>query len=93
MAHYLGMKISRVLAGGKKYHADLNASYNIGARFFIRAAIKSLYEKKRLALWANVPEVLVRTQQTLSTLYKFVHCRLLSCVDRLGIESRYFVYL
>lgn len=96
MAHYLGMRISRVLARGtsmyaydgtgevirsdrkdlcefsegKQYHADLNASYNIGARFFIRAAIKPLSEKRRLVLGAKVPEVLVRTEQTLSTLYK-----------------------
>lgn len=100
MAHYLGMRISRVLARGtsmyaydgtgevsrsdrkdlcefsegKKYHADLNASYNIGARFFIRAAIKPLSEKRRLALGAKVPEVLVRTEQTLSTLYKLQTC-------------------
>ncbi|MDQ6109205.1 transposase [Enterococcus faecalis] len=100
MAHYLGMRLSRVLARGtsmyaydgtgkvqrdsrgdlcefpegKKYHADLNASYNIGARFFIRAAIKPLSEKRRLTLGAEVPEVLVRTEQTLSTLYKLNTC-------------------
>lgn len=60
---------------GKKYHADLNASYNIGARFFIRATIKPLSEKRRLALGAKVPEVLVRTEQTLSTLYKLQTCK------------------
>ena len=100
MAHYLGMRISRVLARGtsmyaydgtgevnrsdrkdlcefpegKQYHADLNASYNIGARFFIRAAIKPLSEKRRLALGAKVPEVLVRAEQTLSTLHKLRTC-------------------
>ncbi len=63
MAHYEGLRISRVLArgtskyafdgsgevvrtprkdlctfaSGKRYHADLNASYNIGARFYLRA--------------------------------------------------------
>ncbi|WP_244913513.1 IS110 family transposase, partial [Heyndrickxia sporothermodurans] len=63
MAHYLGMRISRINARntsalafdgsgkvqrnakkdlatfttGKVYHADLQASYNIGARYFIRA--------------------------------------------------------
>lgn len=100
MAHYLGMRISRVLARGtsmyaydgtgkvtrsdrkdlceflegKQYHTDLNASYNIGARFFIRAAIKPLSEKRRLALGAKVPEVLVRTEQTLSTLHKLHTC-------------------
>lgn len=100
MAHYLGMRISRVLApgtsmyaydgtgevvrsnrkdlctfsNGKHYHSDLNASYNIGARFFIRAIIKPLSEKRRLALGAKVPEVLVRTEQTLSTLQKLTAC-------------------
>lgn len=100
MAHYLGMRISRVLARGtsmyaydgtgevarsdrkdlcefsegKQYHADLNASYNIGARFFIRAVIKPLSEKRRLALGAKVPEVLVRTEQTLSTLHQLKAC-------------------
>lgn len=59
---------------GKKYHADLNASYNIGARFFIRAVIKPLSEKRKLALGAKVPEVLVRTEQTLSTLLKLQTC-------------------
>ncbi|NTJ98368.1 hypothetical protein HQ633_12145 [Enterococcus faecium] len=59
---------------GKKYHADLNASYNISTRFFIRAATKHLSEKRRLALGAKVPEVLVKTEQTLSTLYKLQTC-------------------
>jgi putative transposase len=59
---------------GKQYHADLNASYNIGARFFIRAAIKPLSEKRRLALGAKVPEVLVKTEQTLSTLHQLRTC-------------------
>lgn len=54
--------------GGKYYHRELNTSYNIGARYFIRAYIKSLSEKRRLALEAKVPEVLLRTEQTLSTL-------------------------
>lgn len=63
---------------GKPYHADLNASYNIGARFFIRTTIKPLFDKRRLAFGAKIPEVLVRTGQTLSPL---------SCVDRLGIKK------
>lgn len=96
MAHYLGMRISRVLANGtskyaydgtgevvrserkdlcefsdgKQYHADLNASYNIGARFFIRAIIKPLSEKRRLELEVEAPQILVRTKHTLSTLYE-----------------------
>lgn len=30
---------------GKQYYVDLNALYNIEARFFIRTAIKFLFEK------------------------------------------------
>ncbi|WP_200792834.1 RNA-guided endonuclease TnpB family protein [Caldanaerobius fijiensis] len=33
---------------GKKYHADLNASYNIGARYFIREILNPLSERERL---------------------------------------------
>lgn len=94
MAHYEGLRISRVLAKGtsmyaydgsgkvertprkdlctfqtgKEYHADLNASYNIGARFFIRAILKPFSEMKELEIQAKVPVSLVRTEQTLATL-------------------------
>ncbi|WP_257009867.1 transposase [Evansella halocellulosilytica] len=94
MAHYLGMRISRVNARntsalaydgsgfverndkkdlamfttGKVYHADLSASYNIGARYFIRGIQKSISEKKWLALQAKVPELSKRTNTTLSSL-------------------------
>ncbi|WP_461183829.1 RNA-guided endonuclease TnpB family protein, partial [Virgibacillus kimchii] len=94
MAHYAGMRISRINAGntsklafdgsgqverndkkdlvvfetGKVYHADLSASYNIGARYFIRGIQKSTSEKKWLALQAKVPELSKRTHQTLSSL-------------------------
>lgn len=94
MAHYLGMRISRInpkytselafdgsgkvernnkkdlatFSTGKVYHADLSASYNIGARYFIRAYQKSISEKKWLSLQAKVPELAKRTSQTLSSL-------------------------
>jgi putative transposase len=94
MAHYLGMRISRINARntsalaydgsgfvkrnnkrdiatfptGKVYHADLAASYNIGARYFIRGIQKSISETKWLALQAKVSELSKRTQQTLSSL-------------------------
>lgn len=93
MAHYLGMRISKVNARntsalafdgsgkvernpkkdlatfrtGKVYHADLSATYNIGARYFIRFIQKSISEKKWLALQAKVPELSKRTEQTLSS--------------------------
>lgn len=94
MAHYAGMRISRINARntsalafdgsgkvkrnnkkdlatfmtGKIYHADLSASYNIGARYFIRGILKALSETKWLALQAKVPELSKRTNQTLSSL-------------------------
>jgi putative transposase len=57
---------------GKKYHADLNASYNIGARYFIREILNPLSEKERLQYQAKVPEIAARSQQTLSTLISLV---------------------
>lgn len=53
---------------GKQYNCDLNASYNIGARYFIREKLKTLSESKRLAIEAKVPECAKRTDSTLSTL-------------------------
>lgn len=55
---------------GKRYHADLNASLNIGARYFIREVYKSLSETMRQALSAKVPEVLKRSTCTLCTLLR-----------------------
>ncbi|WP_456275263.1 RNA-guided endonuclease TnpB family protein [Bacillus sp. AK128] len=98
MAHYVGMRISRVTARntsalaydgsgevernhkkdlavfstGKVYHADLSASYNIGARYFIRAYQKSISEKKWLSLQAKVPVLAKRTSQTLSSLISLI---------------------
>ena len=53
---------------GKIYNCDLSASYNIGARYFIRELLKSLPEKARLQLEANVPQVCKRITCTFSTL-------------------------
>lgn len=55
-------------ASGKFYNADLNASYNIGARYFIRHILKTVSETKRLALEAKVPQVAKRNTCTLSHL-------------------------
>ena len=57
-----------VFPGGKIYNCDLNASYNIGARYFIREILKSLPETVRLQLEAKVPEACKRSTCTLSTL-------------------------
>ncbi|ADL68489.1 transposase, IS605 OrfB family [Thermoanaerobacterium thermosaccharolyticum DSM 571] len=64
---------------GKKYHADLNASYNIGARYFIREILNPLVEKKRLQYQAKVPEIAARSQQTLSTLISLVKAMQSQC--------------
>ena len=53
---------------GKTYNCDLNASYNIGARYFIREILKSVPVKARLALEAKVPQAAKRSTCTLSVL-------------------------
>ena len=53
---------------GKTYNADLNASYNIGARYFIRHLLKTVTATQRLALEAKVPRVAKRGTCTLSDL-------------------------
>ena len=53
---------------GKQYNCDLNASYNIGARYFIKKIWEELSDKKKSQLEAKVPQVGRRTQCTLSTL-------------------------
>jgi hypothetical protein len=53
---------------GKLYHCDLNAAYNIGARYFIRAIIKSMLETVWLRIGAKVPRCSKRSICTLSDL-------------------------
>ena len=57
---------------GKVYNCDLNASYNIGARYFIRDYLKSLSESEELQLQAKVPELVKRTNCTLATYRKLL---------------------
>lgn len=52
----------------KIYNCDLSASYNIGARYFIREIIKSLNESSRLVMEAKVPSCTKRSTCTFSTL-------------------------
>ena len=42
---------------GKRYNCDLSASYNIGARYFIRELLKPLPATERSLLEAKVPSV------------------------------------
>ncbi|MBK5262696.1 MAG: transposase [Peptostreptococcaceae bacterium] len=57
---------------GKQYNCDLSASYNIGARYFIRKIEKTIPETEWLQLQAKVPALARRTQCTLSTLKSIV---------------------
>ena len=56
----------------KQYNCDLNASYNIGARFHIKEIIKPFSEKKRLLMEAKVPSLSKRSTCTLSTLKEII---------------------
>ena len=53
---------------GKEYNCDLNASYNIGARYYIREILKSVPETERLRILAKVPECSRRSTSTYATL-------------------------
>ena len=55
---------------GKQYNCDLNASYNIGSRYYIRELLKTLPVTAGQAVTANVPELAHRSQCTLSSLIK-----------------------
>lgn len=55
-------------SSGKLYHCDLNASYNIGSRYFVREIIKSLPVTAGQRLEAKVPAVRHRSTCTLSIL-------------------------
>ena len=53
---------------GKRYNCDLNASYNIGARYFIREILKPLQATARSDIGVQIPDCQRRTSNTLSTL-------------------------
>ena len=53
---------------GKIYNCDLNASYNIGARYFIRQKTKKLSDSEKITIGAKVPQMKTRASQTLDTL-------------------------
>lgn len=52
----------------RTYNCDLSASYNIGARYFIREILKSLDESSRLLIEAKVPQCSKRSTCTFSAL-------------------------
>lgn len=53
---------------GKVYNCDLNASYNIGARYFVREILKSLPATDGQHIGAKVPQCAKRSTCTLATL-------------------------
>ena len=55
---------------GKRYHCDLSASYNIGARYFIREIFKSLPATVGQRIAAEVPECAHRSTSTWRTLIR-----------------------
>lgn len=59
-----------VFQSGKQYHCDLNASYNIGARYFIRELLKSNSVRRRLPSQAKDSNYGKGTTRTLSSLIK-----------------------
>ena len=54
----------------KQYNCDLNASYNIGSRYYIWELLKPLPVTAGQAVTAKVPELAHRSQCTLSSLIK-----------------------
>ena len=55
---------------GKQYNCDLSATYNIGARYFIRELLKPFPETERSSLEAKVPAVKRRTSCVYADLRK-----------------------
>ena len=55
---------------GKRYNCDLSASYNIGARYFVRELLKPLPATERSLLEAKVPPVKRRTSCVYADLRK-----------------------
>lgn len=59
-----------VFPSGKQYHCDLNASYNIGARYFLRELLKSESVRRRLPEETKDSSYGTGTTRTLSDLIR-----------------------
>ena len=68
---------------GKRYHCDLSASYNIGARYFVREIFKSLSVTMGQRIAAKVPGCVKRSTCTLSSLFR-LHAELGSTEHQLS---------
>ena len=55
---------------GKRYSCDLSASYNIGARYFLREYEKSISATRWRRIAAKVPSCATRITRTLATLIR-----------------------
>ena len=55
---------------GKRYSCDLSASYNIGARYFLREYEKSISATRWRRIAAKVPSCATRITRTLDTLIR-----------------------
>ena len=64
---------------GKQYNCDLSASYNIGARYYIRELLKPLPETARSLLEAEVPAVKRRTSCVYADLLRLNEAMSVSC--------------
>ncbi len=53
---------------GKIYNCDLNATYNIGSRYFVRELLKALPARERQRAEVNIPGCAKRSTCTLATL-------------------------
>lgn len=62
-------------SNGKRYNTDLSASYNIGARFFIRETLKACPETEASEAKAKVPGLSARATCTLSTYISLLAAR------------------
>ena len=70
-------------SNGKRYSTDLSASYNIGARFFIREILKAYPETEASALKAKVPGLSARATCTLSTYISLLAVRASALTERI----------
>ena len=59
---------------GKRYNCDLSASYNIGARYFVREILKSVPETEQSLLTAKVPGAGRRTSCVYADLISLAAC-------------------
>ena len=66
-------------SSGKQYNCDLSASYNIGARYYIRELLKPLPETARSLLEAEVPAVKRRTSCVYADLLRLHEAMSVSC--------------